>query len=154
MRGLIRLVETGERIPRDELEGAISKAVRLFSEYLYSDYVPERPAWTMHSMLGPIGKLLSVLETGRAYTEEELVGFTARVHEQTSKKGLTTQALDKIRSGIRELLSIKDRVPKREWPRVISSVRYGVYQRALEAALQRAEAKRAEGEGEEEGGGE
>ena len=150
---MIRVVETGERIPREELEGAISRAVGLFSEYLEEDYVPERQAWTMHSMLGPVGKLLSVLETGRAYTEEELVGFAARVHEQTSKKGLNTRALEKIRSGVRELLSIRERVPKREWPRVISSVRYGVYQKVLEAALQRVEAKRA-GEGREEGGGE
>jgi len=150
LRSLIRVREVEVGLEREALRERIEEAVSTFAEYLEKDFIPEaRGAWTMHSMLGPVGKLLALLETGRAYTEDEVVGYAMRVHEQTAieTQRLTPEAVERLRKGVRILLDVRSKVSKREWPKVISSVRYGVYQRAMEAALKRAEAKRAKKEG-------
>ena len=78
LRSPIRMLEVEEE-SREEIRSLVEEIVRELSEYL-KGYVPEKPGITKHSIMGPVGKLLSVMESGRFDNKDALVGYLINIH--------------------------------------------------------------------------
>lgn len=139
---LMEKTDREEGWPTSEIEAVKEKLYR----YL-DDYLPEKTAYTKHAIMGPVGKLIEIVGASRfGDNVDSYVGYIVNVHENESKKGLTTEGMASLREAVAILMGLKSRFSERTFLKILRSVDYGVYFMKMKDIKERSEAKKAGGE--------
>lgn len=120
----------------------VRKAIDSLAEYLLNDYRPETLSYSKHTLMGPVGKLLAVLTSGRIQEKKALLGYVANVHQNTSQTPLTPKGLRRLNEALDTLVTLRDGLSKRAWLKVLRDLDYAVFFKKYEQIAQRIEAKR------------
>lgn len=148
MRPIIKMEEKGKAEVSKE---SVNEVINLLGGYLREDYVPEKYGYSKYAMMGPVGKLLSVLISGRFQNEEALLGYIVNIHSNTArddKKQLSKEAIERLNRIIRKLGEIRKDIPQRMWLKTLREIDYGVYFQKYGEIAEKVEAKRTEKGGE------
>lgn len=121
----------------------IERATDNLSGYLINDYWPKTLSYSKHALMGPVGKLLAVLVSGRIQGKEALVGYVANIHQNTSQRErISPEGLKFLNDAIDALVTLREGLPKREWLRVLRDLDYAVFFKKYEQIAERIEEKR------------
>lgn len=135
MRPIYSIKDEGKMSPEllMELNMDVESIIDNLAKYL-EDYIPEKigPKLSKSSIMGPIGKLLSVISSIKLDTKDALVGYVINIHENTSNKLLTDKGRNNLEVGVEKLLKLKQKAPKRFFSKALREIDYGVYKRKLE----------------------
>lgn len=131
---------TEEEWPAKKIEDVQSQL------YTYlGDFIPEKWGYTKTAIMGPAGKLLSIVAASKfGENADSYVGYIANVHEQQSKKRLTTIGMDNLKEAVSNLIELKKNTSERSFLKILSSIDYGVYYLKVREISERAEAKKLE----------
>jgi len=143
MSHLVNMNRTSPQLSEEELKELLKNIVNLLTEYLIS-YVPKRRVFTKHSVMGPVGKLISAMEAGRFNTVEGYVGYTVNIHENTGRTPPKKEDVEKLRKGVEMLLELKKKIGISRWPKIMREIDYAVYFNKVRWIEMRAEEKKKE----------
>jgi hypothetical protein len=102
---------------------AIDTARLAFADYL--EQVPRKSTKSKHGLMGPVGKILSEIKSGRR-DPESLKGYAVRVHE-TSGRGPSTASMENLEKGIDTVVKLLNNMPLPFHDRVLDRLDYGLY---------------------------
>jgi hypothetical protein len=100
-------------------------------EYL-GRYKPERWGESKGNLMGPVGKLLSAVSSGRFENEDAIMGYVVNIHNNTSTLSLTPVSLDNLKMAINSLHQIRLIANERMWLRILREIDYAVFLRQYE----------------------
>jgi hypothetical protein len=104
----------------------IQEVAMHFAAYL-DEFRSKRDSYSKHAVLGPVGKLLSKATSGERNLES-LLGFTVRIHEMSNISSyLSPQALEHLREGAGQLISLLDEAPLAARERIVAQVDDATY---------------------------
>jgi hypothetical protein len=127
--------------PTNEIDGIKENLFK----YL-ADFVPEKWAYSKHAIMGPAGKLLAIVASSKfGDNVDSYTGYICNIHDQQSKKHLTTDGMNSLRSAVSQLIRIKQSSSERSFLRIINSIDYGVYYLKMKEIAKRKEEKSAGG---------
>jgi len=122
----------------------IAEAIDNLFGYL-EDYKPEQSGYSKTAILGPVGKLLSMIEASQfGESVESYVGHIINIHNQSSKKLITQTGIERLRKGVEILVDLKRHYTDRDFHRIVRSVDYGVYFRKAKEITEKHEKKQEE----------
>jgi hypothetical protein len=141
-------MEDKEEIDTVGLEKLKEDAKNDLSEYLKSFTPADTGSMTKSSIMGPVGKLLSAINSGKATSSDGLVGYTISIHNQTGKSKISKEATAHLENGIKKLIELKQKTPKSMWMKTLRDLDYAIYKNKLAYIIQRSEEKKEnEGKG-------
>jgi hypothetical protein len=94
-----------------------------FADYL--DQVPRKSTKSKHGLMGPVGKILSEIKSGRR-DPASLKGYAIRVHEVLSR-GPSPASLEKLEAAIDGLVKLLNTAPATFHDRILDRLDYGLY---------------------------
>ena len=133
MRLPVKMVEK-EEASVEEVKDLVEKIVSELSEYL-KEYIPEKRSYAKHSVMGPVGKLISVLESGRFENRDALLGYVVNVHNNTSKRKITAEGMEHLKNALNKLEELRNKVNIRVWVRLMREIDYAVYKNKMEQII-------------------
>lgn len=107
---------------------------------LYLNDVPQKSTRSKHGLMGPVGKILSEVKSGRR-DAASLKGYAIRVHE-ASGRSPSPAGLEALERGIDQLLDLLAQVPVTSHDPVLDRLDYGLYFDLRKRALESKEARR------------
>jgi hypothetical protein len=107
----------------ESAQPAINEARLAFANYV--EQVPRKSTKSKHGLMGPVGKILSEIKSGRR-DAASLKGYAVRVHE-ASGKGPTPASMENLEKGIDTVVKLLDDVPVTLHDRVLDRLDYGLY---------------------------
>lgn len=116
----------------------IDAARKAFTRYLND--VPQKSTRSKHGLMGPVGKILSEVKSGRR-DAASLKGYAIRVHE-ASGRSPSPAGLEALEQGIDQLLDLLGQVPATAHDRLLDRLDYGLYFSLRKNALESKEARR------------
>lgn len=109
-----------------------------FTQYL--DQVRRKSTRSKHGLMGPVGKILSEVKSGRR-DPASLKGFAVRVHEATGRTP-NPAALKALEHGIDQLVATLREAPVTAHDTLLDRLDYGLYFDLRKKALELKEARR------------
>lgn len=91
----------------------------------YLDYYRPKETRSKHGLMGPVGKILREVKSGRR-DSESLKGYALRVHE-AAQQYLSKEGLATLEEGINRLVHLLDQVPVTVLDSVVDRLDYGLY---------------------------
>lgn len=91
----------------------------------YLNHCQPRDTRSKHGLMGPAGKILAEVRSGRR-DPESLKGYTLRVHE-ANQQYLDPGGIAALEEGINKLVSLLDQVPPTHVDTVVDRLDYGLY---------------------------
>jgi len=129
------MVEKVEEANREEINDLLKKVITELSEYL-KEFMPQRLSYTKHSIMGPVGKLLNVIESGRFEDKDALTGYLINIHNNTDRTGrISKEAIEHIKSALNHLEALRSKVDVRTWLRLLREIDYAVYKNKMEQII-------------------
>ncbi len=122
----------------DRAQPRIDAARGAFARYL--DEAPRKSTRSKHGLMGPVGKILSEVKSGRR-DPASLKGYAIRVHEATGRNPSPT-GLEALEKGIDELVGMLAEAPVTAHDRLLDRLDYGLYYDLRKKALESKEARR------------
>ncbi len=122
----------------ETIQPEIDSARVVFARYL--DEVERKSTRSKHGLMGPVGKILSEVKSGR-YDTASLKGYAIRVHE-ASGRSPSPDGLVALEQGIDLLLGLLAKVPVTAHDRILDRLDYGLYFDLRKSALESKEARR------------
>jgi hypothetical protein len=122
----------------EKVQPQIDSARRALTRYL--DEVPRKSTRSKHGLMGPVGKVLSEVKSGRR-DPASLKGYAVRVHEATSRTP-SPAALQALENGIDELVKLLTEVPITAHDRLLDRLDYGLYYDLRKQELESKEIRR------------
>jgi len=116
----------------------IDAAREAFARYL--DEVFRKSTRSKHGLMGPVGKILSEVKSGRR-DRASLKGYAVRVHEATGRSP-SQAGLEALEEGIDTLVKLLDGAPVTAHDRILNRLDYGLYYDLRKRALASKEARR------------
>lgn len=116
----------------------IDTAREAFAHYL--DDVPRKSTRSKHGLMGPVGKILGEVKSGRR-DAASLKGYAIRVHEATGKSP-SRASLEALEKGIDSLIGLLAHVPVTAHDRLLDRLDYGLYFDLRKKAAESKEARR------------
>lgn len=132
-----------ERFDLKSVEPEIEVIRNCFDCYL--DSYPVKSVRSKHSLMGPVGKVLQEVRTGR-WDVESLAGYALNIHlsNPRAKGYISQESREALQEGIRRLLKLLSRVPTPVQDKVLDRLDYGIYFSQRVKGLERLEAVRQE----------
>ncbi len=109
-----------------------------FAQYL--DEVPRKSTRSKHGLMGPVGKILGEVKSGRR-DPPSLKGYAMRVHEATGRAP-TPAGLEALERGIDHLVRLLAETPVTAHDRLLDRLDYGLYYDLRKKAIESKEARR------------
>lgn len=110
--------------PADDVKTAIVALGR----YLVDDYFPkDMGSFSRHALMGPAGKMLEVLQSGRIRDREALLGYVTQIHNQSASYQLSADGLEHLQAAADAIMAIRQRSSERQWIRALREIGHGVY---------------------------
>jgi len=122
----------------DDVQPRIDDIRQEFTRYL--EETPRKSTRSKHGLMGPVGKILSEVKSGRRDTPS-LKGFALRVHEAMGRMP-TPAALRALEQGIDRLVSVLSDAPVTAHDALLDRLDYGLYFDLRKKALESKEARR------------
>jgi hypothetical protein len=122
----------------EKVQSQIDAARGAFTRYL--DEVPRKSTRSKHGLMGPVGKILSEVKSGRS-DPASLKGYAVRVHEATGRSPSRT-GLEALEDGIDCLVKLLVGAPVTAHDRILDRLDYGLYYDLRKRALESKEARR------------
>lgn len=116
--------EVGEK--KEEADKLKSSIISKLSKYMQS-YEPEKSGSTKSALMGPVGKLISSIASGKFDNEDAIIGFIVSIHNNTSVKKIEETDLRALREAVQELAELHKLIPRRFWLRTLREIDYGVF---------------------------
>lgn len=125
MRSLI-FVRAPERTDLDHFAPQVQKVRDAFDRYL--DSYPIKTARTKTSLMGPVGKVLSEVRSGR-WDAESLTGYALNIHlmNPNAHGFIGQEAREALHEGVTALTELIGGVPPAAQDRLIDRIDYGLY---------------------------
>ena len=117
----------------------IDAARTVFVRYLAE--LGQRPTRSKYGLMGPVGKILSEVKSGRR-DAASLKGYALRVHEATQKRRPSPAALEALEEGIDLLVKLLADAPITTHDRILDRLDYGLYYELRKQELESREARR------------
>jgi hypothetical protein len=128
------------RFSMDDVKEQIAEIVGVFDAYL--DEYPIKTYRTKHAVMGPVGKILDGVQTGR-WDADSLTGYALRIHEMNPLSyGISVNARNALETGVRKLYALKEQTPVTSLKSVIERIDYGLYYARRKKGIDRLEAIR------------
>ncbi|MBY0552131.1 MAG: hypothetical protein K2W95_32915 [Candidatus Obscuribacterales bacterium] len=108
----------------------------IFARYL--DTIPPKSNSSKHGLMGPVGKILYEVRSGRS-DAASLKGYALRVQEQANARPSVSSIAD-LEKGIEELVQLMEKVPLAFRDRLIDKLDYGLYFDMRKRTLEKKEA--------------
>jgi len=112
--------------PPEKVAEAKENVVSGLCDYL-EDYRPERWGPTKSVLMGPAGKLLSAVTSGRFENRDAIIGFVVNIHANTSTKEPGPTSLRRLKEAVDAMANLRELVPDRMWPRTLREIDYAVF---------------------------
>jgi hypothetical protein len=122
----------------DKVQPQIDAIRDSFCRYLAQ--VRGKSTRSKHGLMGPVGKILSEVKSGRR-DAASLKGFAVRVHEATGKSP-NPEALEALEQGIDRLVATLDDAPVTAHDALLDRLDYGLYFDLRKKALESKEERR------------
>lgn len=122
----------------DKVQTRIDACREAFANYL--DNLPRKSTRSKHGLMGPVGKILSEVKSGRR-DPASLKGYAIRVHEATGRT-VTRAALQALEEGINCLVGLLNECPSTAHDRIIDRLDYGLYYTLRKRELDARESRR------------
>jgi len=127
MNHIVHMKRVPPSLTDEELKRTLERVVSLLSGYLEA-YIPKRRGQlTKHSVMGPVGKLISAMEASRFNSEDGYIGYTVNVHENTGVSPPSKEAIARLKEAVGLLLELKSKVGISRWPKILREIDYAVY---------------------------
>ena len=139
MSRLVRMYDKGSRVDYGEIRARMAHVAELLASYLNEHYHGP-PGFSKHTIMGPVGKLISVLESGRFMDKDALLGYIINIHTNLSGP-ISKEAVEQLEKAVSELLEIRSQVSTRMWIRLLRELDYAVYKHKMKYIVERAAAK-------------
>ncbi len=110
----------------EEIKKLEQEAIAELSEYLKT-FEPETYAPSKSSMMGPVGKLISAVASGRFENKDAIVGFIVSIHNNLSESRASPSAVARLKDAVNTLEKLHTITPRRYWLRVLREIDYGVF---------------------------
>ena len=133
MRLPVRMVEK-EEVDSEDVKALVERIVNELSEYL-REYIPEKWSFSKHSVMGPVGKLISVLESGRFENKDALLGYVINIHNNTARSKISAEGIKYLENALNDLEELKNKVNVRTWIRLMREIDYAVYKNKMERII-------------------
>ena len=133
---VIRMAKEEEKTNIGEIREARQKAVDSLVEYLKT-FHPERPGGdSKHSLMGPVGKLLSRITTTGDISWGSVKGYVLSVHKnQQGSRGVSAEGAERLEAAIDALEHLRLLMPSTKWLKTVEDlddeVFFGVYKTKL-----------------------
>jgi len=111
---------------------------RAFVRYVAE--VPRRSTRSKHGLMGPVGKILNEVKSGRR-DPTSLKGYAVRVHEAASR-GPSPAGLEALEQGIDRLVKLLEEAPVTVHDRLLDRLDYGIYYDLRKEVIESKEARR------------
>lgn len=122
----------------EKAQPQIDAAREAFTRYL--DEVPRKSTRSKHGLMGPVGKILGEVKSGR-HDPASLKGYAIRVHEATGRNPSAT-GLEALEQGINHLVELLAESPVTVRDRLLDRLDYGLYFDLRKKAIESKEARR------------
>lgn len=122
----------------EKVQPQIDAARGAFARYL--DDVLRKSTRSKHGLMGPVGKILAEVKSGRR-DPASLKGYAVRVHEATGRSP-SPGGLEALEQGIDRLVKLLDGAPVTAHDRILDRLDYGLYYDLRKGALESKEARR------------
>jgi len=122
----------------EKVQPRIDAAREAFSRYL--EEVPSKSTRSKHGLMGPVGKILSEVKSGRRDLAS-LKGYAVRVHEATGRNP-SIAGLEALEQGINYLIELLAEAPVTVHDRLLDRLDYGLYFDLRKKAIESKEARR------------
>lgn len=106
----------------------------------YLSEVRQKSTRSKHGLMGPVGKILSEVKSGRR-DPASLKGYAVRVHEATGRSP-SPAGLEALEQGIDHLVGLLAEAPVTAHDRLLDRLDYGLYFDLRKKALESKEARR------------
>ena len=133
MRLPVRMVEK-EEVDSEDVKALVEGIVNELSGYL-KEYIPEKWSFSKHSVMGPVGKLISVLESGRFENKDALLGYVINIHNNTARSKISAEGIKYLENALNELEELRSKVNVRTWIRLMREIDYAVYKNKMERII-------------------
>lgn len=124
----------------DTVQQQLGEARDAFVRYLND--VPRKSTRSKHGLMGPVGKILSEVKSGRR-DPASLKGYAVRVHEATGRAP-SADGLRALEEGLNLLIRLLKESPATAHDRILDNLDYGLYfdlrKRAIESKEERLQA--------------
>lgn len=127
-----------ERFDLEKAQPDIDVAREAFVRYLGE--VPRKSTRSKHGLMGPVGKILGEVKSGRR-DSASLKGYAVRVHEATGRHP-SSACLEALEQGIDHLLKLLAEAPITAHDRLLDRLDYGLYYDLRKKELESKEARR------------
>lgn len=122
----------------EEVQIQIDNVRSAFVRYLTE--VPRKSTRSKHGLMGPVGKILGEVKSGRRDTAS-LKGYAIRVHEATGRSP-SPDGLTALEEGIDQLIQLLTETPVTAHDRILDRLDYGLHYDLRKKALESKEARR------------
>lgn len=122
----------------EQSQPEINATREAFTRYL--EGVPRKSTRSKHGLMGPVGKILSEVKSGRR-DAASLKGYAIRVHEANGRSP-SPAGLKTLEEGIDRLLGLLAQAPVTAHDRILDRLDYGLYFDLRKNALESREARR------------
>lgn len=125
----------------EEVKELVNRIVKVLVEYL-DTFVPKTPGWSKHTIMGPVGKLLSLITSGRFENRDAIIGYVINVHRNTARSDyVPKEAIDKLNDALTLMQELRKKVSTRVWLRLLREIDYAVYKSRFEKLLAKTQEK-------------
>lgn len=122
----------------EKAQPQIDATRQAFARYL--DEVPRKSTRSKHGLMGPVGKILSEVKSGRR-DPASLKGYAVRVHEATGRSP-SPAGLEALEQGIDHVVRLLAQAPVTAHDRLLDRLDYGLYYDLRKKALESKETRR------------
>jgi hypothetical protein len=122
----------------EKAQPQIDAAREAFTRYL--DEVRPKPSQSKHGLMGPVGKILGEVKSGR-HDPASLKGYAIRVHEATGRNP-SPAGLEALEQGINHLVELLAESPVTVHDRLLDRLDYGLYFDLRKKAIESKETRR------------
>jgi hypothetical protein len=122
----------------EKAQPQIDAAREAFIRYL--DEVPRKSTRSKHGLMGPVGKILGEVKSGRR-DPASLKGYAVRVHEATGRNP-SPAGINALEQGIDQLIALLAEAPVTVHDRLLDRLDYGLYFDLRRKAIESKEARR------------
>lgn len=112
--------------PPEKVAEAKENVVSALYDYL-EDYEPEKWVASKSGLMGPAGKLLSAVTSGRFENRDAIIGFVVNIHANTSRRELGPTSLGRLKEAVDGMAKLRQLVSDRMWPQTLREIDYAVF---------------------------
>jgi len=133
VRPFIYLQEEEKKPAVEDVKKLQSEVIIELSEYLKT-FEPEtrieqdrKKAPSKSSIMGPVGKLISSVASGRFENKDAIVGFVVSLHNNQSVSRASPISIGSLRKAVDKLDELHKITPRRYWLRTLREIDYAVF---------------------------